>query len=371
MAYIKLIVQVKLQPTPEQSDALKRTLETANAACNALSGLAFEVGEFRRFPLQRLFYKPIREDFPLTAQIVVRLIAKVSDAYALDHERQRSFRPHGSISYDLRVLSWAMSKSSVSIWSVDGRLSIPFVCGERQREMLAFQRGETDLVFRNRAWFLFTTVDVPEERETETLDWIGVDLGIVNIATTSDQAKFAGAETNGRRARNARLRKKLQKKGTKSAKRLMRKRRRKERCFMADVNHQISKELVDVAKRTGRGISKEDLKGIRARVRANKKQRRRLHSWAFGQLQSFVVYKAKRAGVAVRFVDPRNSSRTCTACDCVDRRNRKTRDAFVCVACGYTEDADVHAAIVIGRRAAVNRPNAAGVEDWGAHLHAA
>jgi putative transposase len=370
MRGIKLIVQVKLQPTPEQSEALKCTLETANAACNRLSSLAFEVSEFRRFPLQRLFYKPIREAFPLTAQIVVRLIAKVSDAYALDQKRKRTFRPHGSISYDLRVLSWNMAKESVSIWSVDGRLSIPFVCGERQREMLAFQRGETDLVFRDGNWFLFTAVDVPEERESEVLDWIGVDLGIVNIATTSDGTKFAGAKTNGRRARNARLRKKLQKKGTKSAKRLLRKRGRKERRFAADVNHCISKQLVDVAKRTGRGISMEDLKGIRARVRANKTQRRRLHSWAFGQLQSFVVYKAKRAGVPVRFVEARGTSQTCPECGCVDKRNRRTRDVFRCVSCGHTTCADANASENI-RRAAVNLPNAAGVEDWSVHERAA
>src|SRR5208282_1325448 len=75
-----------------------------------------------------------------------------------------------------------------------------------------------------------------------------------------------------RRARNARLRRKLQKKGTKSAKRLMRRRRRKERRFAADVNHQISKKIVAAAQRTESGIALEDLKGIR-RVRANKKQR--------------------------------------------------------------------------------------------------
>jgi IS605 OrfB family transposase len=127
------------------------------------------------------------------------------------------------------------------------------------------------------------------------------------------------------------------------------------------VNHQISNKIVGAAKRTESGIALEDLKGIRARVRASKKQRRSLHSWSFGQLQEFILYKAKRAGVLVRFVDPRNTSRTCPKCGCVYKRNRKSQAEFRCVACGYTDNADSNAAENI-RRAAVNPPNVAGVD---------
>jgi len=360
---VKLTAQVKLQPTAEQSDALLRTLETVNLACNALSESAWEIKEFRRFPLQKLCYAKLRTDFPLTAQIVVRLISKVSDAYKIDQSVQCKFRPRGSVSYDLRVLSWNMKKETVSIWSLDGRISIPFVCGDHHRELLGFQRGETDLVYRDKEWFLFTTVDVPDQEENKVLDWIGIDMGIVSIAETSKGTRFAGATVNGRRARNVRLRRKLQKKGTKSAKRLMRRRRRKERRFATDVNHQISKKIVGAAQRTESGISMEDLKGIRDRVRANKKQRRSLHSWSFAQLQSFILYKAERAGVPVRFVDPRNTSRTCGECGCVDKRNRKGQAVFRCVACGHTDNADSNAAREISRRAAVNRPNGSGSFD--------
>jgi putative transposase len=366
---VKLTIQVKLQPTSEQSDALLRTLETANKVCDRLSEIAWEAKQFGQYKLQQLSYHQIRKDFPLTAQMVVRMTAKVADAYKLDHDRKRSFRPHGSIAYDLRILSWNMAEIRVSIWSMDGRLAISFVCGERQRQLLDFQRGETDLVYRDGFWFLFTTVDIPDIKEYEALDWIGVDLGIVNIAVTSDGTKFAGATINSRRARNARLRQKLQKKGTRSAKRLLRKRRRKERRFATDVNHCISKQLVDVAKRTGRGLVFEDLKHIRTRlrIRANKTQRRRLHSWAFGQLQTFSAYKAKRGGVPVRFVDPRNTSRICPVCGCADKRNRKTRDIFLCVCCGHTKCADANASRNISRRAEVNQPNVTGVDALGVH----
>jgi transposase len=72
---------------------------------------------------------------------------------------------------------------------------------------------------------------------------------------------------------------------------------------------------------------------------------------SFYQLGTFVVYKAARAGVPVRFVDPRNTSRTCSECDCVNPRNRKTRDAFRCVRCGHEMCADVNAAKNIRRAA--------------------
>ena len=79
---------------------------------------------------------------------------------------------------------------------------------------------------------------------------------------------------------------------------------------------------------------------VRCRVRANKRERRSLHIWSFGQLQEFILYKARRAGIPVRFVDPRNTSRTCAECGCVDKRNRKSQAEFLCVACGHTDNAD-------------------------------
>jgi IS605 OrfB family transposase len=353
---MNLTAQVKLQPTPEQSDALLRTLECANQACDRLSELAWEAKEFRQFPLHRRFYRTIRDEFSLSAQIVVRLNAKVADAYKLDRNVCRTFRKHGSISYDVRILSWNMAESFASIWTLDGREKIPFVCGDYHRELLKFQRGETDLVYRDKKWFLFTTVNVPDSEEIKTIDWIGVDLGLAAIAHTSDGERFSGATVTSKRARNVRLRCKLQKKGTKAAKRLLRRRRRKEQRFATDTNHVISKKIVDVAKRTERGIALEDLKGFRIRIRASKKQRRSLHSWSFDQLKSFVLYKAKRAGVPVKLVDPRNTSRTCARCGTVDKRSRKSQAEFLCTACGYSDNADSNASREISRRATVNSP---------------
>ena len=137
---MKLIAQLKLQPSPEQAVLLKQTLEAANAACNYICGVAWSTRTFGTFALQKLCYQDIRETFGLSAQMTVRAFAKVGDAYKLDKQTQRTFLPLAAIAYDDRILSFALPDSSISIWTLDGRQTIPFVCGERQRAMLRMRQ---------------------------------------------------------------------------------------------------------------------------------------------------------------------------------------------------------------------------------------
>lgn len=355
---MKLTAKVKLQPTNEQADSLRQTMERANAACNAISVIAWEQQTFKQFPLHSLTYHDVRSTFDLTAQMVVRCIAKVSDAYKVGRKRQRSFRPHGAIPYDARILSWKLTQQTVSIWTLSGRQTIPFVAGDRDRALLASQRGETDITLVDGSFYLFTTCDVETPEPDDVTEFLGIDLGIVNIATSSDGTIYSGGQVNGLRRRHRRTRARLQSKGTKSAKRLLRKRRRKESRFSKDINHQISKRIVAVAKDTGRGIALEELKGIRSRVTVRKPQRATLHSWSFAHLGGLIAYKAERSGVPVVYVDPRNTSRTCPECGCIDKRNRQTQSSFLCITCGLAGPADTFAAVNIGRRAVVNQPHA-------------
>jgi IS605 OrfB family transposase len=363
---MKLTVQVQLNPTADQRRLILDTLRTANEACNWLSEKAWATKTFAQFKLHKLAYHDCRTAFPaLSSQVVVRCNAKVADAYKLDKKAQRKFKPLGAIAYDSRILSWSVPASTVSVWAMGGRQSIPFVCGERQRDLLRFDRGEADLVHRDGRLYLLVSVDVPDVEEGSVTDFIGVDLGIVHIATTSDGQQVAGKKLNNLRGRHHRLRKKLQAKGTRSARRLLKNRRSRESRFAADVNHCIAKQLVERAKRTGRGLAFENLKGIRGRIRATKDVRRSLHSWAFADLLAKVTYKASLAGVPLVLVDPRNTSRTCTVCGHCEKANRRTRDRFKCRRCGYEADADANGAENIRRKAilgtaAVNRPYAPG-----------
>jgi len=354
---MKLTAKVKLLPTEAQAASLKRTLETGNAACNYISDIAWTNATFGQFQIHGLTYHAVKAAFTLSAQLIVRCIAKVCDAYKLDKKTKRTFKPLGSIPYDLRILSWKMDKSIVSIWTVDGREKIPFVCGNYHRSMLVNQRGESDLCLIDGNFYLFTCCDIDEPTIDDVDDFLGVDMGVANIAVDSDKAIQQGKSVKKVRYRHRQLRTKLQKKGTHSARRRLRKLAGKERRFATWTNHNISKEIVEKAKDTHRGIAIEELGGIRDRVTVRKPQRATLSSWSFAQLRSFIEYKAQRAGVKVVAVDPRNTSRTCPCCGHVDKANRKSQDKFLCVSCGHSGLADYIAALNIRSRAVVNRPD--------------
>jgi putative transposase len=355
---MKLIAQLKLQPTPEQTELLKRTLEAANAACTYISTVAWDTATFGKFALQKLCYTTVREQFGLAAQMTIRALAKVGDAYKLDRKTKRSFRPLASIAYDDRILSFALPDSSISIWTLEGRQAIPFLCGERQRALLKKHQGESDLVYRRGAWYLLVTCEVEERDPLDVDDVLGIDLGVTNIAVDSDGTIHSGTTVKSVRYRHRRLRNKLQRKGTLSAKRRLRHLAGQEARFAKDVNHTISKRIVREAQRTKRGIALENLKHIRTRVRARKSQRTVLHSWSFFQLQAFIAYKAALCGVPVHRVDPRNTSRRCPACGHTDKANRPKQATFRCTSCGCAGHADVIAAqnIRVLGRGAVSRP---------------
>src|SRR5258708_12228678 len=101
---MKLTAQIKLLPSTEQVALLKETLERANAACNHISEYAWTKRQFGKYPLQEALYYRLREDFGLCAQMVIRCLGKVADAYKLDSQTHRTFTPHRSIPSHHRIL---------------------------------------------------------------------------------------------------------------------------------------------------------------------------------------------------------------------------------------------------------------------------
>ena len=303
---MKLTAKVKLTPTKTEAEALKQTLIVANQACNDISQVAWNKKVFNQFGLHKLVYYDIRAAYPqLSSQIVVRCIAKVVYAYAIDKDTKRTFKPLGSIAYDLRILNWYVSQQRVSMWAIGGRIKyLPFQAGQRQLELLNHQQGESDLCYINGEFYLFATCDIDEPAPDDVREFLGVDLGIKNIATDSDGHRHSGSQVLHLRKRRRRQRRRLQKKGTQAARRRLKKLSGKETRFATHTNHVISKRIVELAKRTGRGIALENLNGIRDWVRLRKQQRDDLHSWSFHQLGEFIKYKALRLGVPLVFVDP-------------------------------------------------------------------
>ena len=347
---MKQTMLLKLQPNPEQHRALLETMHAFNAACNATAEVAFSLTSANKFALQKHVYARLRAEFGLPAQLAIRAISKVSEAYKRDKSIQPTFRPEGAIVYDQRVMSFK-GWLSVSLLTLAGRALIPFLVGAYQQARMDAIQGQADLIYRDGTFYLAVTVDraaPPAEQPEGTL---GVDLGIVNLATDSGGDTFSGAQVEHTRQRLLKLRAALQKKGTKSAKRHLQRLRRKERRFHTNTNHCISKKLVAKAKATKRGIAMEDLRHIRSRTdgTVRKSQRHRHASWSFAQLRAFISYKAALAGVCLHLVDPRNTSRTCSVCGHCDKANRKSQAEFVCQSCGFAASADYNAAITIAR----------------------
>ncbi|WP_165966487.1 RNA-guided endonuclease TnpB family protein [Actinomadura sp. 7K507] len=371
---MKLAVQVRLLPTAAQAAALAETLHACNAAANRVSQVAFDTGTTRNYDLRRATYRQVRET-GIGSQAAQHVIKKVADAYTTLRANLRAgnlgrtgskrriraegkpivFRPDAGQPFDQRNLSMAVDAGTVSIWTTRGRCKdIAFACSTKARMALTrYPHGESDLLYRDSRWLLLVTVEVPEQPlNEEPSGFVGVDLGIENIATTSGGYRAAGRGLNRHRARQAALRRQLQKKRTKAAKRVLKRRRRKERRRATDVNHCVSKRIVAEAERTGYGIALEELTGIRSRVRHRKPQRAAFHSWAFAQLASFICYKARRAGVPVVFVDPAYTSQTCADCGHVSRLNRVDQALFICRGCGVVAHADRNASRNIAHRAA-------------------
>jgi len=322
-------------------------MEAFNAACDDIAATCFQEKTGSKFYVQELVYHNIRQKHGLSAQLTIRAIAKTCEAYKLNKKVQPTFKPHGSITYDQRILSFKGLGSKfpqVSLTTLDGRRSFDLEIRDYFAGRTDFIQGQVDLVYRDNQFYLYATCEMPEDAPIETEDCLGVDLGVKNISTDSTCEVFSNTKIEQARVRIHKHRSKLQRKNTKSSKRRLKKASRKERRFRTDINHCISKHLVAKAKDTHCMIALEDLTNINKRTTVRKSQRSERLSWAFYQLRMFIDYKAKLTGVSIVLVDPRNTSRQCNSCGYIDKANRRNQSEFCCVSCGHTDNADVNAA---------------------------
>jgi putative transposase len=357
---------VKLLPTPH----------ACNTACGLMSEVAYAGSAFDRNGLQKAVYQRVRQEHGLGAQAAVRCVKKVVDAYTTLHAQVKAgllgregharrvkalggpivFGACSAQPFDDRMLSWPHGARTVSIWTVSGRLRDVAFTGEvgQLKQIAGFRRGESDLVFRDGMWFLYAACEEPvAELNAEPVDFVGVDRGIVNLATTSDGVNYSGRKLARYQRWAARKRAEPQAKKTRGAKRLPAERGKREARHAAQVNHKITKEIVSVAQRTERGIALEVLQGIRERGRFSRDRRDAFHTWPFHQLGQHLRCKAERAGVAFIEVDAHYTSQRCPRCGHTERADGPCRDQFCCRRCGLVGPADHVAAVNVRERARV------------------
>ncbi len=338
-------IVLKLQPTPEQATEMDATLLAFAKACDYIADVARRIQTTNKVLVQKECYKEVRERFGLSANLTIRAIARVCAALKVPEKAHSAFKPT-SVDYDARIFSFREWDWTVSLTLLFCRSRIETAPGERQKQALkGVKPTSAFLVKRDGQYFLHVQIDRDAPDPIDPEDFLGVDMGIANIATDSDGETHSGADVDKVRKKHNLQRKRLSRKNTKGSKKKIRRMRDKEARFRRHQNHVISKKLIESAKDTGRGIAFEDLKGIRGRITARGGDaRNRLSGWSFGQLFSFVSYKAQSAGVPVVLVDPRHTSQTCAECGHCERSNRKSQSEFRCKACGHESHADVNAA---------------------------
>ena len=151
-----LISHVILQPYEGCKAVLLQTMIICNRACDFISDYAWRKMIFGQYRLQGLIHRDVENKFGLAAQMVIRSVARVSRTYGLDRTTKHSFEPCSAIAYDDRLLSWFPAKDVVSIWTIDGRRKVPYLCGERQKQLLKTRQGETDLILYGGEYLLST-----------------------------------------------------------------------------------------------------------------------------------------------------------------------------------------------------------------------
>lgn len=354
---IQRTIKLRLRPTPEQASVLIQAIQAYTDSFNQVSAYGWTHKVFNGIELHKATYLTQRELFDLPSQLAISARMKATEALvsakALLRKGKKANQPQSlrcPIRYDQRSYGLWFDRNEVSLLTLVGRLRITFTIAKHYQQYKTWQRCSADVIQdRKGRWWLHVVMskDIQEAPPSDSDDiFVGVDLGIVNPATDS-RGKFYGSEHwEEVERRHAVLRSELQSKGTRSAKRKLKRTSGRQRRFRRDCDHVLSKRLVQ-SMESGQTLVFENLTDIRGRVKLKKAQRKRLHKWSFAQLQTFVEYKAQAVGVSVVFVDPRYTSQKCSQCKHVSRSNRPEQAVFKCRVCKFTCHADHNAAINI------------------------
>jgi IS605 OrfB family transposase len=347
-------VRLKLKTTPPQAQALTDTAQQFTHAFNAVCAYGWAHTEKNGVKLHHATYYAAKAACPaLVSDLVIQARVKATEALQSAFVRQRTGRqvscPRSHTCpprYNVHTYALSWDTGTVRLSTVAGRMTIPFTVPAYGTRYARRPVDTADLIqHRDGSWWLHVVVTIDAPAVPATEDVIGIDLGLAQPAVTSTNqflGKHAWKATEGRYFR---LKRRLQSCGTKSAKRHLRHLRHKQARFRRDCDHVLSKQIVESAA-PGGTLVLENLTNIRQRMRAKRKTatKRRMHSWSFAQIRSFLAYKAEECGLTVARVDPRHTSQTCSACGHKARNNRHSQSRFVCRACGFELHADLNAA---------------------------
>jgi putative transposase len=362
-------VKIQLRPTSEQAQALKETLEQFTSAFNAVCAYGWHHQEKNGVRLHHGTYYQTKEQWSaLVSDLLIQARVKATEAlksaftWKQKHEQSYPkkvvkaqkqgktlpvFKPvhcpqsqacPARYNEHTSTLNWATQ--TVRLSTVAGKQSMAFTVAPYSVKYAGGTVCTADLIEKRGTFWLHVVVSVPEPPVAKVEEVIGVDLGLNRPAVTSKKQFLGSRQWKEVDRRSFRLRRKLQSKGTKSAKRHLKKLRKRQQRFHRDCDHVLSKRIVEHAT-AGSTLVLENLTHIRETSQMGsgkgkkRETKRRLHSWSFAQLHGFISYKGQERGIQVVKVDPRHTSQTCSRCGYQHRSNRRSQSLFLCRQCGY------------------------------------
>jgi putative transposase len=347
-------IRIQLQPSSAQAAVLAQTCQQFTSAFNLAVRLGWDADICNATKLHYLAYYPVKTDHPalvsdLINQARLKAAEALRSAFALRRDPKRTVsRPQSAACpprYNKNTYRVDWESQTVRMSTTAGRQTIRFRVQDYARKYVGNPVDTADLIERNGSWWLHVAVTVPAPEVEPSDQIIGIDLGLNRPAVTSTNRFLGQRRWKAVEGRSFRLTRALQKSGTKSAKRHLRKLKRRRWRFWKDADHILSKQIVSAAE-PGATIVLENLKDIRKRMKAKRctKTKRRMHSWPFASLKAKIEYKAVERGCTVVAVDPRHTSQACSRCGHTARNNRRSRSVFICRKCGFHLNADLNAA---------------------------
>lgn len=361
MEQIVLTAKIQLKPTQTDVEMFSATASAYRDACNFVSNYIFETCDLSQASLNKTLYSQLRSKFGLKAQMAQSVLKTVISKYkGLNSSRNRRSKPIFKVlQYDLVWnRDYSLVKSVFSINTIQQRIKVGYVSQgvEKYFDKSKYKFGTAKLFSIKGKWFLYIPViyTVRDSKLFDICNVVGIDLGINFLTVTYNsfgKTNFiSGRYVKQKRRHYSRLRKQLQSKNTKSARRKLKAIGRREHRWMRDVNHCVSKSIVQNNPEHSLFVL-ENLTGIRKTTeKVQKRNRYVMASWAFYDLAEKISYKAKRHQSSAIKVDRSYTSQTCPKCGSTDKSNRnKRKHIYRCKNCGYTSNDDRIAAMNLYR----------------------
>lgn len=352
MEQITITAKIQVITTDSDRERLSATMSVYCAACNYVSDYIFKTHDLKQFSLNKALYVILREKFGLKSQMAQSVLKTVIARYKtiLENEKRWIKPKFKKPQYDLVWnRDYSLTKQVFSVNTLDGRIKLPFYSAgmEQYFDHDMYKFGTAKLVQKHGKYYLHipVTYEVKESSLADICHVVGIDRGINFVVATYDSKRksgfVSGKQIKQKRAQYAKIRKQLQQVRTPSSRRRLKAIGSRENRWMQDVNHQVSKALVENNPKHTLFVL-EDLSGVRhVTEKVNLKDRYVSVSWSFYDLEQKLIYKAKQHQSSVLKVDPAYTSQTCPICGHTEKANRnKKLHLFCCKNCGYKSNDD-------------------------------